>query len=58
MRRDRSPDTTGSRPKLTGSERALYVQARQLLAREIGSARGLEQVEADAWIEDQVAPTS
>jgi hypothetical protein len=32
------------------------VQARQLLAREIGSARGLEEVEADAWIEEQVAP--
>jgi CarD family transcriptional regulator len=58
MRRDRSPDTTGSGPKLSISERRLYEQARQLLAREIGSARGLEQVEADAWIEDQVAPTS
>jgi len=32
------------------------VQARQLLAREIGSARGLEEVEADAWIEEQVTP--
>ena len=58
MRRDRSPDTTDSRPKLSISERRLYEQARQLLAREIGSARGLEQVEADAWIEDQVTPTS
>ena len=45
----------GSTPKLSESERRLYVQARQLLAREIGSARGLGQAEADAWIEEQVA---
>ena len=46
----------GAAPRLSETERRLYVQARQLLAREIGSARGLEQVEADAWIEEQVAP--
>jgi len=34
------------------------VQARQLLAREIGWARGLEQVEADAWIEEQATPAN
>jgi CarD family transcriptional regulator len=44
----------GSTPKLSESERRLYVQARQLLAQEIGSARGLGQAEADAWIEEQV----
>jgi len=46
---------TGSTPKLSEGERRLYVQARQLLAEEIGSARGLGQAEADAWIEAQVA---
>jgi CarD family transcriptional regulator len=46
----------GVAPKRSESEQRLYVQARQLLAGEIGSARGLEQVEADAWIEEQVAP--
>jgi CarD family transcriptional regulator len=45
----------GSTPKLSESERRLYVQARQLLAREISSARGLGQAGADALIEEQVA---
>ena len=44
--------------KLSESERRLYVQARQLLAQEIGSARGLALAEADAWIEKQVAPAT
>jgi CarD family transcriptional regulator len=56
MRRHGSRARRGAAPKLSETERRLYVQARQLLAREIGSARGLEQVEADAWIEEQVAP--
>jgi CarD family transcriptional regulator len=46
----------GALPKLSASEQNLYVQARQLLAQEIGSARGLEQIEADAWIDEQLAP--
>lgn len=54
MRRHRSQATKGGAPKLSESERKLYEQARQLLAREIGSARGLEQAEAEAWIEEQV----
>ena len=41
--------------RLSTSERRLYLHARQLLAREICSARGVEQVEADAWIEAQLA---
>jgi CarD family transcriptional regulator len=54
--RDQSHARNGVAPKVSESERRLYVQARQLLAGEIGSARGLEQVEADAWIEEQLAP--
>ena len=46
----------GVAPNVSESERRLYVQARQLLVREIGSARGLETVEADAWIEEQAPP--
>src|SRR5262249_22016238 len=41
--------------QLPHGERRLYLQARELLIREIASARGLEQDEAEAWIEDQLA---
>ncbi len=44
---------TGS--QLSPSERDLYTRARRLLSGEIGLARGLEQAEADAWIEEQLA---
>lgn len=57
IRRNGSLGGQGATPKLTESERRLYVQARQLLAREIGAARGLEQADADAWLEEQVAST-
>ncbi len=53
MRRQ-SQARRGAAQRLSESEGTLYAQARQLLAREIGSARGLEQDEADAWIEEQV----
>jgi CarD family transcriptional regulator len=41
--------------QLSHAERRLYLQARELLSREISSARGLEQDEAEAWIEAQIA---
>jgi RNA polymerase-interacting CarD/CdnL/TRCF family regulator len=44
----------GAAPKVSDSERRLYLQARELLAGEISTARGLEQVEADAWIDEQL----
>ena len=52
----------GSRFEADGSrlshvERRLYLQARELLIREISSARGLEQDEAEAWIEAQIVAT-
>jgi CarD family transcriptional regulator len=50
--RQRSQETTS--PKLSESERRLYLQARELLAREIGAARGIEPAQADVWIEEQV----
>ena len=46
----------GDAPKVSDSERRLYLQARELLAGEISSARGLDQIEADTWIEEQLAP--
>ena len=47
---------TGS--QLSPSERDLYIRARRLLSDEIGVAHGLEPAEADAWIEEQLAPTA
>jgi CarD family transcriptional regulator len=41
--------------QLTHAERRVYVQARELLAREISSARRVEPDEAEAWIEEQIA---
>ncbi|MGZ4392211.1 MAG: hypothetical protein ACXVRK_08855 [Gaiellaceae bacterium] len=43
-------------PEVSDSERRLYLQAREILAGEISSARGLEQVDADAWIQEQLTP--
>jgi CarD family transcriptional regulator len=54
--RNESQAREGATRKVSDSERRLYQQARQLLAGEIGSARGLERVEADAWIAEQLAP--
>lgn len=54
MRSEGSLVGKGSPPKLSESERRLYVRARQLLAGEIGSACGLEHAEADAWIDEQI----
>jgi CarD family transcriptional regulator len=55
MRSDGPLRGRDSTAKLSESERRLYVQARQLLAHEIGSVRGLGLAEADAWIVAQVA---
>jgi CarD family transcriptional regulator len=41
--------------QLSHVERRVYLQARELLIREISSARGLEHDEAEAWIEAQIA---
>jgi RNA polymerase-interacting CarD/CdnL/TRCF family regulator len=54
MRRD-SQAKEGAVPKVSEGERRLYLQARQPLSGEIGSARGLDEVEAEAWSEEQLA---
>ena len=40
--------------RLSHSERQLYLQARELLAREIAWVRGLELEQAEAWIDAKV----
>lgn len=41
--------------RLSHGERRVYLQARELLVREICCARGLDDEEADAWIDAQIA---
>jgi RNA polymerase-interacting CarD/CdnL/TRCF family regulator len=50
--RKESRATTSAR--LSGTERQLYLQARQLLVLEVSAARGLDPAEAEAWIDQQV----
>jgi CarD family transcriptional regulator, regulator of rRNA transcription len=46
----------GGEPKMLSlAEKNQYVKARQLLAGEIAVARGLDLIEADAWIDIQLA---
>jgi CarD family transcriptional regulator len=40
---------------LSTGERTIYMKARRLLSGEIGLAHGLEPVDADAWIDQQLA---
>ena len=42
--------------QMSHSERRVYTQARELLAREISSACQLEPNDAEAWIEAQITP--
>jgi len=44
--------------RLTLGGQELYVQARRLLAEEIGLSRGVESSEADDWITDQLSHTA
>jgi CarD family transcriptional regulator len=54
-RRERTPTASGTNSKLSISEKGLCVKARQRLSGEIGHARGLDRVEVDAWIDEQLA---
>jgi CarD family transcriptional regulator len=53
-RRDQGVTPSGSPTKLSASERALYLKARESLASEIGVVRGIGPGEADAWIDAQL----
>jgi CarD family transcriptional regulator len=56
--RERRLIAKGNGSHLSPSERDLYVRARKLLSREIGLAHGLETLDADAWIQEQLAPAA
>jgi CarD family transcriptional regulator len=53
--RERATRQNRSPAKLSASEQAFYLKARNLLAGEIGIVRGLTQAEADVWIDEQLA---
>jgi RNA polymerase-interacting CarD/CdnL/TRCF family regulator len=54
VRRDGQATPGGGTIRLSAYERELYLEARQLLAAELGISRGVDEVAADAWIEDQL----
>ena len=47
-----------SKSQLSPGEKDLYMRARQLLSEEIRVVRGVEEADADAWIEEQLGPAS
>ena len=55
VRREQGKTMNGTPTKLSTSERALHLKARELLSNEISVTRGLDLAEADAWIDDQLA---
>jgi CarD family transcriptional regulator len=56
--RERARRAKGDKPQLSTGEREIFVKARNLLADEIARARGIQQAEADGWIDDQLARTT
>ena len=55
VKREQGRTANGTPIKLSTSERALHLKARDLLSGEIGIARGVEKAEAEAWIDAQLA---
>ena len=47
-----------SKTQPSPGEKDLYMQARQLLSQEIRIVRGVEEADAEAWIEEQLGPAS
>lgn len=56
--RERARRAKGDKPQLSTGEREIFVKARNLLADEIARARGIQQTEADGWIDDQLTRTT
>jgi CarD family transcriptional regulator len=54
QRERRLAGRAGGRGAAATTERALYVQARKLLAAEIAFARGIDSLQADVWIVEQI----
>ena len=55
VKREQGRTANGTPIKLSTSERALHLKARDLLSGEIGIARGVDKAEAEAWIDAQLA---
>lgn len=55
FRRDGQTTPSGGTIKLSAYERELYLEARQLLAAELGISKGVDEQAADAWIGEQLA---
>jgi CarD family transcriptional regulator len=55
VKREQGRTAAGTPIKLSTSERALHLKARELLSGEIGLARGVDRAEAEAWIDEQLA---
>ena len=56
--RERTLRASGTKPQLSSGEREVFVKAWKLLSGEIAVARGIEQSEADGWIDEQLARTT
>jgi RNA polymerase-interacting CarD/CdnL/TRCF family regulator len=55
VKREQGRTATGTPIKLSTSERALHLKARELLSGEIEVARGIDRDAAEAWIDQQLA---
>jgi CarD family transcriptional regulator len=55
VKREQGRTANGTPIKLSTSERALHLKARELLSGEIEVARGVDRAEAEAWIDQQLA---
>jgi CarD family transcriptional regulator len=58
VKREQGRTANGTPIKLSTSERALHLKARELLSGEIEVARGIDRDEAEAWIDAQLAASS
>jgi CarD family transcriptional regulator len=56
--RERVRRAKGDNARLSTGEREIFVKARNLLSGEIARTRGIQQAEADGWIDDQLARTT
>ncbi len=55
VRQESRPTPGGGTMRLSVHERELYLEARQLLAAEVGLSRGVDEAAAHAWIDDQLS---
>lgn len=58
VQRERARRAKGDKPRVSTGEREIFVRARNLLSGEIARARGIQQAEADGWIEEQLTRTA